>query len=185
MMSCGLAFAFFCAVMSMNVPQLWNSVHIARNSVPGYNPDWCATPGPQANFLSRAIARCSKPIYENFPLGPVAVKISGITVREHCRLRGCRFLSALEYRASPLYEGIGYFVGDGSDATIIACGVLAYVEFVRPIAAFDYRVEACGLQLSFLGTILGLVTLPFPRWFSSLALAARGKSGLFTPPRAG
>jgi hypothetical protein len=27
-----------------------------------------------------------------------------------------------------------------------------------------------GLLLSFLGTILGLVTLRFPRWFSSLAL---------------
>jgi hypothetical protein len=55
-------------------------------------------------------------------------------------------------------------------ATLLACGALAYVQFVRPIAAFDYRVEAWGLLLSFLGTILGLVTLRFPRWFSSLAL---------------
>jgi len=54
----------------------------------------------------------------------------------------------MEYRASPLYEGIGYFVGDGSDATRLQ---RSGVQFVRPIAAFDYRVEACGLLLSFLG----------------------------------
>ena len=39
-----------------------------------------------ADFLSRANARCSKPIHENFPLGSVEVKIPGITVREHCLL---------------------------------------------------------------------------------------------------
>jgi len=55
-------------------------------------------------------------------------------------------------------------------ATLLACGALAYVQFVRPIAAFDYRVEAWGFLLSFLGTILGLVTLRFPRWFYLLAL---------------
>jgi hypothetical protein len=55
-------------------------------------------------------------------------------------------------------------------APLLACGALAYVEFVRPLPAFDYRVEAWGLLLSFVGTILGLVTLRFPRWFSSLAL---------------
>jgi hypothetical protein len=55
-------------------------------------------------------------------------------------------------------------------ATPLACGALAYLVFVRPIAAFDCRVKACGMLLSFLGTLLGFVTLPFPRWFSSLAL---------------
>src|SRR5713226_10162835 len=57
-------------------------VHIARNSAPSYNPDWCAIPSPQANFLSRVIARCSKPIQENFPLGPVEIEVPG-TVRQH------------------------------------------------------------------------------------------------------
>jgi hypothetical protein len=55
-------------------------------------------------------------------------------------------------------------------APLLACGALAYVQFVRPLPAFDYRVEAWGGLLSLLGTILGLVTLRFPRWFSSLAL---------------
>jgi hypothetical protein len=53
---------------------------------------------------------------------------------------------------------------------LLACGALGYVQFVRPLPAFDYRVEAWGLLLSFSGTIFGLVTLRFPRWFSSLAL---------------
>jgi hypothetical protein len=39
-------------------------------------------------------------------------------------------------------------------APLLACGALAYVEFVRPLPAFDYRVEAWGLLLSFVGTIL-------------------------------
>jgi hypothetical protein len=55
-------------------------------------------------------------------------------------------------------------------APLLACSALAYVQFVRPLPAFDYRVEAWGCLLSLLGTILGLVTLRFPRWFSSLAL---------------
>jgi hypothetical protein len=53
---------------------------------------------------------------------------------------------------------------------LMACGALGYAQFVRPLPAFDYRVEFWGLMLSFLGTIVGLVTLRFPRWFSSLAL---------------
>ncbi len=57
-----------------------------------------------------------------------------------------------------------------TSATLLACGALAYVQFVRPLPAFDYRVELLGLLLSFLGTVLGLVTLRFPRWFSSQAL---------------
>jgi hypothetical protein len=57
-------------------------------------------------------------------------------------------------------------------AALLACCVLAYVQFVRPIAAIDYRVGAWGLLLSLLGTTLGLVALRFPRWFSSLAFGA-------------
>jgi len=57
-------------------------------------------------------------------------------------------------------------------ATLLACSALAYVQFVRPIASRDYRVETWGLLLSFLGTILGFITLRSPRWFSSLALGA-------------
>jgi hypothetical protein len=53
---------------------------------------------------------------------------------------------------------------------LLACGALGYVQFVRPLPAFDYRIESWGLLLSFLGTMVGLVTLRFPRWFSSLAL---------------
>jgi hypothetical protein len=56
-------------------------------------------------------------------------------------------------------------------ATLLACGATAYVQFVRPLLAFDYRVESLGLLLSFAGTISGLVTLRFPRWFSTLALS--------------
>jgi hypothetical protein len=55
-------------------------------------------------------------------------------------------------------------------APLLACSALAYVQLVRPLPAFDYRVEAWGLLLSFLGTLSGLVTLRFPHWFSSLAL---------------
>ena len=55
-------------------------------------------------------------------------------------------------------------------APVLACGALAYVQFIRPIAAFDYRVESWGVLLSLCGTVLGLVTLRSPRWFSSLAL---------------
>jgi hypothetical protein len=55
-------------------------------------------------------------------------------------------------------------------APLLACSALAYVQFVKPFPAFDYRVEAWGLLVSFIGTILGLVTLRFHCWFSSLAL---------------
>ena len=55
-------------------------------------------------------------------------------------------------------------------AALWACCATAYVQLVRPLPAFDFRVEALGLLLSFVGTILGLITLRFPRWFSSLAL---------------
>jgi hypothetical protein len=53
---------------------------------------------------------------------------------------------------------------------LLACSALAYVQFVSPLPAFDYRVESWGLLLSLLGTIMGFVALRFPRWFSSLAL---------------
>ena len=89
-------------------------------------------------------------------------------MREHCRLRGvgfCQHRSAEHHR----FTNVSVILL-ATAATPLACGALAYVVFVRPIAAFDCRVEACGLLLSFLGTILGLVTLPFGRWFSSLAL---------------
>lgn len=55
-------------------------------------------------------------------------------------------------------------------AALLACGALAYVQFVRPLPTLDYRVEFYGFMLSLAGTIFGLVTLRFPRWFSSLAL---------------
>lgn len=58
-------------------------------------------------------------------------------------------------------------------AALLACGALAYVQLVRPIASRDYSVEEWGSLLSLSGTILGLVVaLRFPRWFSSLALGA-------------
>ena len=56
-------------------------------------------------------------------------------------------------------------------AALLACGTTACVQVVRPLPAFDFSVEAFGLLLSVLGTVLGLATLRFPRWFSSLALA--------------
>jgi hypothetical protein len=55
-------------------------------------------------------------------------------------------------------------------ATLLACGSLAYVQFVGPISARDYRVEGWGLLISFSGVISGLVNARFPRWFSGLAL---------------
>ena len=55
-------------------------------------------------------------------------------------------------------------------ATLLVCAATAYVQLIRPLPAFDYGVEAWGMLLSFLGTILGLASLRFPRWFSSLAL---------------
>ena len=55
-------------------------------------------------------------------------------------------------------------------APLLGCIATAYVQLVRPLPAFDYSVEATGLLLSVVGTFLGLVTLHFPRWFSSLAL---------------
>jgi hypothetical protein len=118
------------------------------------------SPSPQANFLSRAMARCSKPIYENFPLGPIEVRIPGITVLEHCRLRGCRFLSAwsAEHHRFTKVSVISL----ATAATLLACSALAYVQFVRPIAAFDYRVGACGLLLSFFRHHLGVGHPPLP-----------------------
>jgi hypothetical protein len=55
-------------------------------------------------------------------------------------------------------------------AASLACGALAYVQFVRPIPQRDYRVESRGVLVSLSGTIVGLVTLRFRRWFCSLAL---------------
>jgi hypothetical protein len=55
-------------------------------------------------------------------------------------------------------------------ATLLACAATAYVQLIRPLPTFDYRVEAWGVLLSFLGTFVGLASLRFPRWFSSLAL---------------
>lgn len=55
---------------------------------------------------------------------------------------------------------------------LLACGALAYAQFVKPFGPRDYRVEGWGLLLSLLSTVAGLVTLRSPRWFSSLALAA-------------
>src|SRR4029077_1644654 len=127
--------------MSMNVPCSSSGTPPTGNSAPSYNPDWCAIPSPQANFFSRTVARCSKPIYENFPLGPIEVKIPGITVREHCRLRGCRLRQhwSTEHHRFTKVSVILL----AAAATLVACSVLAYVQFVRPIAVFDYRVEAC------------------------------------------
>ena len=56
-------------------------------------------------------------------------------------------------------------------ATSLACIATAYVQFVRPLPAFDYRVEASGILISLLGTAVGLAALRFPRWYSLLALA--------------
>jgi hypothetical protein len=56
-------------------------------------------------------------------------------------------------------------------ASLLACIATAYVQFVRPLPAFNYSVEALGLLVSLVGTIMGLISLKFPRWFSSLALA--------------
>jgi hypothetical protein len=57
-----------------------------------------------------------------------------------------------------------------SCAALIGLGATAYVQLVRPLPAFDYRVEETGLLVSLVGTVLGVVTLRSPRWFSSLAL---------------
>jgi hypothetical protein len=100
-----------------------------------------------------------------------------------------RFAIAWALLAAPLgaaiFAGAGLFQNWGKEphrftkvsaillansATLLACGALAYVQFVGPLPAFDYRIEGWGLLLSFSGTILGLITLRFPRWFSSLAL---------------
>jgi hypothetical protein len=57
-----------------------------------------------------------------------------------------------------------------TSAALLGFGATAYVQLVRPLPAFDYGVEETGLVLSLVGTLLGVVTLRFPRWFSSLAL---------------
>ena len=49
-------------------------------------------------------------------------------------------------------------------AALLGFGTTAYVQLVRPLPAFDYSVEETGLLLSLVGTILGVVTLHFPRW---------------------
>ena len=55
-------------------------------------------------------------------------------------------------------------------AALLGFGATAYVQLVRSLPAFDYSVEETGLLLSLVGTIFGVVTLRFPRWFSSLSL---------------
>jgi hypothetical protein len=55
-------------------------------------------------------------------------------------------------------------------ASLLACVATAYVQFVRSLPASNYSVEELGLLVSLVGTIMGLITLKFPRWFSSLAL---------------
>src|SRR5690348_7780996 len=55
-------------------------------------------------------------------------------------------------------------------AALLGFGATAYVQFVRPLPAFDYSVEETGLLISLVGTILGVITLRSPRWFSSVAL---------------
>jgi hypothetical protein len=77
----------------------------------------------------------------------------------------CKHWSAEHHRFSKVSA-----IALATAAPLLACCALAYVQFVRPLPAFDYRVEAWGLLISFLGTLLGLVTLRFHRWFSSLAL---------------
>ena len=59
-------------------------------------------------------------------------------------------------------------------AALLGFGATAYVQLVRPLPAFDYSVEETGLLLSLVGTAVGLITLRFPRWFSSLALGVSG-----------
>ena len=55
-------------------------------------------------------------------------------------------------------------------SALLGFGATAYVQLVRPLPAFDFRLEETGLLLSLAGTVFGLITLRFPRWFSSLAL---------------
>src|SRR5712692_2135328 len=116
-------------------------VHIARNSAPSYNPDWCAIPSPQANFLSRVIARCSKPIQENFPLGPVEIEVPG-TVRQH-------FLPGIEPQ-NPRACLIAVY-----DATLGSCQDSAGNVFVKqyaitlsPQLRFFLNDKSLPLQLS-------------------------------------
>ena len=55
-------------------------------------------------------------------------------------------------------------------AASLACGSLAFEQFVRPILSRDYRVEGWGVLTSLSGVIAGLVNARFPRWFTGLAL---------------
>ena len=43
-----------------------------------------------------------------------------------------------------------------------ACGALAYVQFVRPLAPFDYTVECWGLLLSLSAAITGGIAVRYP-----------------------
>jgi len=47
-------------------------------------------------------------------------------------------------------------------AALWACGALAYVQFVRPLPAFDLTVESWGLLLSLSGIIAGGIALRYP-----------------------
>jgi hypothetical protein len=67
-----------------------------------------------------------------------------------------------------LVKGVAVLLATASP--LLALAALAYVQFVRSLPPFDYRVEGCGLLISILGTISGAVTLRSPSWFSSLAL---------------
>jgi hypothetical protein len=57
-------------------------------------------------------------------------------------------------------------------AALLACVTLAYVQFVRPIAAQNYDMEILGMWLSLVGIVVGGVSLRSPRWFSVVALGA-------------
>jgi hypothetical protein len=92
-----------------------------------------------------------------FTVPLVAAVVAWVGLCQHWRTEHHRFL-----RISSLLLAMA--------APLLACTALAYVQFVRPIASRDYRVEAWGLLISLAGTVLGSITLRSPRWFSSLAL---------------
>jgi hypothetical protein len=88
----------------------------------------------------------------------VAAVFAGIGLRAHWSTEHHRFAKVLATLLATV-------------APLLACCSLGYVQFVRPLPAFDYRVESWGLLLSFSGTVVGLVSLRPQRWFSLLALA--------------
>jgi hypothetical protein len=55
-------------------------------------------------------------------------------------------------------------------APLLACAALWYVQFVRPIPAFDHTVERWGLMISFFGIVSGFIACRFATWFSKLSL---------------